>query len=412
MDRPGREVALLALLAAVYLLHQVVWPARHLPRLTGDVSYYLAAARALAAGGSPYAVHVYDYPPLVAFLVLPLAPWSDLAARWAWFAVGQAALLAAGGWTWRASGGGRRAALAVAATWALGGTAAANLAIGQVTPLLVAAVAAALAALPLRPVVAAAWTAVAAALKLWPALLFAAWLARPWRRGLLAGAALTAALIAGPIVWLAAAGRTPALPAGSEYWSGTPAPGNVSLPATVLRFLDRPEPGGALPVTWTAGYSTAAPLPPAWMRGVAVAAGGLFALAAAAALLLPALRRGEPPDVLAVAALATVAIVASPIGWYHYQLASFPAIALCAAAYARDGRWRALAGFAAVALLATHPEWLGFGRYVERFGWTAASPAALYLSTGAATAANLLLVGWLIVAVRAGRRPAVRRSAA
>lgn len=401
-----RDGLLLAALGVVYLAHQVLWPARHLPRLTGDVANYLAAARALAAGGSPFAVHGFDYPPLLAFLVLPLAPLDDLAARWAWFGVGQVALLAAAWGTWRAAGGGRQAALAVAATWALGGTAAVNLAIGQSTPLLLAAIAWALALLPRRPGAAGAWIGLAAALKLWPGLLLAAWLARPWRRGLVVGAALFALLVAGPVAWLAAAGRAPALPASSGYWAGTPAPLNASLPAAVLRALDPPAPGGPLPLTWTSGDSTAALLPAAWKRGVAVGVGGVFVLVAAGALLAPSLARRRPPPVLAVAALASVAVVASPIGWYHYQLAHFPAVALLAAGYLAERRWRPLAGFSALALLATHPEWIGFGRYAARHGWTAAEPAWLYAATTAPTLAGVALVAWLVVAVRrSGDRP-------
>ena len=395
------DLLLLAAFAAAYLAHQVLWPARHLPRLTGDVANYLAAARALAAGGSPFAVHGFDYPPLLAFLVLPLAPLDDLAARWVWFAVGQAALVVAAWATWRAAGGGREAALAVAATWALGGTAAVNLAIGQSTPLLVAAIAVALALLPRRPGAAAAWVGAAAALKLWPGLLLAAWLARPWRRGLVVGAAVTVLLVAGPIAWLAATERQPALPASSGYWAGTPAPLNASLPATVLRALDPPAPGEPLPLTWTSGDSTAALLPAPWKRRVAVGVGTLFVLVAGGALLAPFLRGGAAaPSVLAVAALASVAVVASPIGWYHYQLAHFPAIALLAAAYLAERRWRALAAFGALALLATHPEWLGFGRYAARHGWTAADPVWLYAATSLPTAAGIALVAWLAIEVR------------
>lgn len=402
-----RDFALLAAFAAVYAAHQVLWPARHLPRLTGDVANYLAAARALAGGGTPFSVHGFDYPPLLAFLLLPLAPLDDLAARWVWFAVGQAALLAAGWWTWRAAGGGREAALAVAATWSLGGTAAINLAIGQATPLLLAAIAAALALLPRRPAAGAAWVAAAAALKLWPGLLLAAWMARPWRRGLAVGAVLFLLLTAGLVAWLAASGRTPALPASSGYWAGTPAPGNVSLPAAVLRLLDPPAPGTAeLPITWTSGYSTAAVLPAPWKRAVAVGAGALFVLLAGGALLAPALAAGRAPSILAVASLAGVAVVASPIGWHHYQLAHFPAIALLAAGYLARRRWRALIGFAALALVATHPEQLDFGWYVGRHGWTAASLPELYLATNAATAASLALVAWLVVAVRRREREA------
>lgn len=404
------DLALLALFAAVYAAHQVVWPASHLPSQTGDVANYLAAARALAAGGSPFVVHGFDYPPLLAFVVLPLAPFDQLTARWLWFAVGQAALLAAAWATWRAAGGGRQAALAVAATWSLGGTVAVNLAVGQATPLLVAAIAAALALLPRRPAAAAAWVAVAAALKLWPGLLLAAWLARPWRRGLVVGAVVFVLLTAGPIAWLTASGRSPALPQTSGYWAGTPAPGNVSLPAAVLRLIDPPAAGGGeLPITWTSGYSTAAVLPAPWQRAVAVAAGALLVLAAGGALLAPALAAGRAPSRLAVASLAGVAVAASPIGWYHYQVAHFPAIALLLAAYLVERRWRALAGFAPLALLATHPQWLGFGGYVERYGWTAANLPALYLSTNAATLATLSLLAWLVVAVRRREREAEHR---
>jgi hypothetical protein len=106
---------------------------------------------------------------------------------------------------------------------------------------------------------------------------------------------------------------------------------------------------------------------------------------------------------LDLAAMTAAAILAAPVGWYHYQLCQFPAFALVIAPCLAAHRWRAAALLLALqAALTRAPAW-GFGLYVERFGWTARSPAALWLAT---SVGPILAVVWTIFLIREARRAA------
>src|SRR5439155_8139780 len=88
--------AALAVLAAVCLRDLVHWMRR--PE-GNDLSVYLAAARALVAGGDPYAVPLPQgfslYPLTIATLLVPLT-WLPVAvAQFGWFALNVAALVGA-----------------------------------------------------------------------------------------------------------------------------------------------------------------------------------------------------------------------------------------------------------------------------------------------------------------------------
>jgi len=479
MDRPTpsepdrvRRTGAAWLLAAgvlVYAVLQVWLPARHLADSPGDFGNYYQAARAILAGSSPYTVHNFDYPPLVSLVVLPLGLLSLEGARIAWFVLSEIALLAAAALTWRALGGGARAAAIVAVLWCFAGTIQANLAVGQVHPLMLALLAGAFAALDRRPRLAGVLLGLAAALKLWPALLLGVFLLQRRWGAFASGVATAAAGVLVPLALLAAALPPPALPASAGYWRGNPAPLNLSLPATALRLATWPAapPDGVHRGNGTDGTNgvrlgagahpgeeegprqgaeagarqgdrqgagPARPMPRAWLRGnnprVFKLPSGLAQLSVLVSLLCLAaggtalagigmtgrrLHAGGPASGRTMlAALVSLALVASPISWYHYQLFQLPGLALVGAGlwrhrgdrgqpdrgaaamneWARWARWSGWASWVGLVLALTWSQ-RALGAYVAAFGWTVARPALLFGITTAPALAGCVLFAWL-----------------
>lgn len=376
------ELAALGALLALYLYRtvRVVWP--YLFRDGGDFEGYFRAAGEMLAGRSPF-LDRFDYPPLVAFLALPLHPLGLDGARVAWFVLSQGSLLGSAWALYLALGRDRAAAWTVAALWAGAGTLQENLALGQVHPLLLLLFALAWLRESHGPGAAPAGAALAlglaAGLKIWPGLLLAGFLGRERRRALAVGLGMAALAVALPLGLIAALLPPPHLPTRSDYWMGTPAFLNTSLPALALRAT---EPGLRMdappPSDWIAGNSSETyRLPPERRRlSVAVSLGTLVLGLAAIALRRP----GRLPLLAALTALATLA---SPLSWYHYQIFQLPALALLAAPAIREGRpWR-LAGFALLAFALTRIEarafLLGEGTTGEILG-TGAAIAALHLT--------------------------------
>jgi len=60
-----------------------------------DFSNYFVAAQLMLHGKSPFYSPYYDYPPLLACLLTPLAALPYLTARWIWFIFSHICLLAA-----------------------------------------------------------------------------------------------------------------------------------------------------------------------------------------------------------------------------------------------------------------------------------------------------------------------------
>ena len=123
-DRSGDIFCALivALCALIYVRTSVGPP---IPTLAGpsDFSGYFHAAGDILHGKSPYNNPGFFYPPLLAFLMVPLALIDYVAARWIWFALSHLFLIGAAGLLWRAMGGGRIALCCIACVWALGGAA-------------------------------------------------------------------------------------------------------------------------------------------------------------------------------------------------------------------------------------------------------------------------------------------------
>lgn len=398
----GRRFTLDGLIAGLtgFFLYRSLWlPLSVLDRFGADFRNYYDAAVHLLAGLSPYEVKGFDYPPLTALLVLPVAWLPYPQARVAWLGVNWLCLAAAGFLMVRILGGNRSALLAVAACWALCGTVAENLVLGQVNPILLFLVVLAWWDVSRgRGGVAAGAIGLATALKLWPGVLLIALALPHWRR---AAAGLAAALVFVALSWLPfLALPPPHSPARADYWVGTPALLNFSLPAVALRLADPPTPGQILPLSWRNGNDPLAFKLPA--RQAALSAGlACLLLALGASGLLWAARRAGGEGVLpAMAAAVSLALLASPISWYHYQLLQLPGLALLARRWAdRPAR---LPGLAALAAGLTWTHVIGVGRYVDRFGWTDNAPAWLWLASSLVPALALV---HFVLQVREMRSP-------
>jgi alpha-1,2-mannosyltransferase len=377
----GRRLALDGLIAGLtgFFLYRSLWlPLSVLDRFDADFRNYYDAAAHLLAGLSPYDVKGFDYPPLTALLALPVAWLPYPQARVVWLVANWLCLAAAGFLMVRILGSNRMALLTVAACWALCGTVAENLVLGQINPILLFLVVLAWWDVSRgRGVVAAGAIGLATALKLWPGVLLIALAALHWRR---AAAGLAVALVLVALSWLPfLALPPPHSPARADYWVGTPALLNFSLPAAALRLADPPTPGEILPLSWRNGNDPTAFKLPARQAALSAGLAGLLLALGAAGLLWAARRSGEDGALPAMAAAVSLALLASPISWYHYQLLQLPGLALLARRWAdRPAR---LLGLAALAAGLTWTHVIGVGRYVDRFGWTDSVPAWLWLAS-------------------------------
>lgn len=353
---PSRHGAwlLLAVFLGIYGWRNglVVWP--WLFQTGGDFGNYWRAAGEILEGRSPF-TSTFDYPPLIAFLLLPLGALTLDAARVAWFLISHACVLGAAAVLWRPLGGDVRALAVLGAVWACGGTLQENLALGQVNPLLLLLLALAIRWELDRPGRAAAALGLGAGLKLWPGLLFLQHLARGRFRALAVDVIATALCVGVPLLLIVTFLPPPHLPQGTGYWMGTPAPLNVSLPALALR-LTYPIDDGDLPHDWKTGNTVALHLDPHRRRlSVAVSLTAL-ALGLGALALVRWGRRRPDGERWALAALTALAVLVAPISWYHYQLFQFPGLSLLGIAYLHRRAWLPMAGLVALAAGLTRRE--------------------------------------------------------
>lgn len=369
-----------------------------------DFQHYYRAAGYVLRSQSPYADAGLDYPPAVAFLFAPLALTDYVTARRIWFWSSQAFLLLAAVLAWRALGRDGTAACSVACVWALGGAAWESLALGQLSPLLVLLL------------VLAYWRAAAGqgaalgagfSLKFIPGVVAMVPLLRRDGRAAAVLAAVTIALVLAPSAVISHWKSGPAAPVHADYWMGTPAVLNWSLPAVALRVADPPVSPTRLPRNWEFGNTTEGLHLPRGQRWLSagVAAGVLLGgLAALVAVSRGRLSEAQAP--WAAAALISLGVAASPISWNHYQMLQYPGLALLLCHAVRRRRW--LLGGCTVALgalLYQVPREVLRAYYAQHAGWSAASPATLYTWTSVTPIAALLLFGVLLRQLSEGASP-------
>ncbi|NOZ96089.1 MAG: DUF2029 domain-containing protein [Acidobacteria bacterium] len=338
-----------------------------------DFTHYYLAARALLHGVSPYTVYNFDYPPLVAFLVLPLAPLHYLTARLAWFWLNQLFIAGAAYVVWRISGRDRVATLSVAVTWSLCGTVAENLVLGQVNGLLVLLLALAMAEHRRGSVS----LGLATAVKLWPAVLTVRDLFLGRVRQFLVAVAVAAGFVVGPMGLIAVMTNGSPWPHSGSYWMGSPAVLNFSLPATVLRIADPPRSDGAVPAAWTYGDDPRR-LHLSVRDAMLSVTAAVFTMATGLGILFAVTRRYNPSAAALTGALVPLALAASPIAWYHYQLLQLPGIAWIGA---RSARRRKIATLGPLILTTIGLTW------AHRFDFFLDTTARMVLIRGASVVA-------------------------
>jgi hypothetical protein len=328
-----------------------VWP--FLFRSAGDFGNHHEAGQALLRGESPYGSWL-NYPPLLPFLMVPFALLDYATARIAWFLAGHACLLGSALLLWRPLGGDLAALVAVGAVWAFAGAAQESLGLGQVTPFLLLLAVWAMRPSPASSARSGAALGFAAAVKLWPGVLLAGELLSGRWRALRTGIVVAILGVAIPQLLLMSLVPPPWGPLNSKYWMGTPAPLNVSIPATALRLTYIPSEGGA-PEDLGMGTHTALQLP-AWRWSIS--AGTSVAVLAAGLLLMAGFWRRSASEarIPLLASLVALALLASPIAWYHYQMIQFPGLAWLTADAFRRQAWGRLAGVSALGFALTRFE--------------------------------------------------------
>ncbi len=367
-----------------------------------DFKFYYLAAQHVLHGRSPFFEGGYVYPPLLACVLAPLARLSYLTARWVWFGASHAALLLAAYLLWRHLGRGRLALAVIAFVWAAGGAAEDGLGIGQVDGVLVLLMV--LASTGTGGIAAAA-VAAGFGLKLFPGLLVALpALQRNWRR-LVAAAAGGGLLLAAPWALVAFALTGPKAPPRVDYLSGTGCLLSWSLPSLALRAVEWPGRDGSLPSEWVVGYDLPrlrhSPAQRALSLGVAAGTllVGLLALYRAAG---GRIARTQRPA--AGAALMSLALAASPICWWHYQVLEYPGVAIVLVAALRQARpWLFCGALANAAFLFPVPAAMLRLLYHQHERWPDL-PATLCFWTAAPAAATIVLFALLTASLNHHRR--------
>lgn len=400
--RGTRAASVLAVVAGALLLARAVilpWP--HLGTDWSDFAAYWGAARQLDAGRSPYLESAYLYPPATAVLCLPLARLPYVWARRAWFVLSLLAVVAAWALLTRTVGGLDRPGLVVGAVLAVVGTLSENLVLGQLQPLLLLLlVGAHWAARRRLEVLEGVLLGLAAGLKLWPALLaLVPVTARRWR-----AVGVTVA-VAGSLVvggWsLATALPGPSRPAGGDFLFGTPSVFSAGAVGVALRSLSVPAATEPIPSRW---YRAGGHLQTLRLSGLDMGVGATVALLALvvglAALAGTGLLSGGPgAEGPRFASLLTLALLALPVSWYHYQLLQVVTLVLLLEWWWPRQRAAAVAAVALV-LAASWSVATAVAAYVAVFGW---GPGPAWLLVAAALTAPVALAGLLAVIVGVAR---------
>jgi hypothetical protein len=394
---------IVALCALIYVRTSVLPP---IPTLAGPSDFfgYYQAAEDILHGRSPYHNPAFFYPPLLAFLMVPLALLNYVLARWIWFALSHLFLIGAGALLWRGMGGGRIALCCIAGVWALGGAGKEALLQGQLSPLLVLLL---VIAYTRRGPLQAASAGLSFALKYFPGIIALPLLLGRRRRALAvsAGVALAGVCVPWLILWWFFSGaRTPV---SAHYWMGTPSMFSWSIPSVVLRRLIPIARGEPLPRDWEFGNVAATlHLGPrlAWISVATACA--VFAIGIIALAVVSRGRLNGRQIPWAMAGTIALSLAVAPVCWSHYQLLQYPGVAMLLIAAIRRRDWRlSLATAACFALAYQLPERFLIVYHDTHNGWTTASPCTLYFWTSAPAFASLEIFTFaLVMARRRGAR--------
>ncbi len=381
----------------------VVWPFIVAGR--SDFVRYLEAARTVLGGTSPYALYDFDYPALIAILVVPLAPLTTAVAHVVWYFLNIILYATSGVLVWRLLGQGRSGAFAVVLVWGFGGEVAESLALGQLNFALLILILVWWGAAGARPARRSIGLGLATGLKLWPAALLAPHLLAGNQR--LASKAIGAAAVflLGPWVWVQLCLAGSAHPGSAWYWAGNPSVFNFSLPGVILRLLDRPEGGARLPRAWIVGNSPSLLKISPSDQAIGVVVGGCVLAAGLMWLVLQArAQRVRIDDPLVHAACLSLVLASAPMVWHHYHVLQLPAVALLLHRAIEHRAWRRGVAAVAVGLGLTWIHGLGLRPYLAGFGWSGAHIALLWFLTSLPAALSLLLGAMLMREAREHER--------
>lgn len=367
-----------------------------------DFHIYYDASRAVLMGKSPFAVDGFIYPPLLSFLLTPIALLDHEPARLLWFWVSHICLVVSGVLVWKALDADRIATLVTVVVWVIGGAVFDTLLLGQVNPLLLLLISTAWYFDRRRSWVGAAGLGIASAIKLWPSALLLAYVrSRDWKSLLVA---VTVLISFTALPWMAVVSFLPPphSPPVAKAWMGTPALFNFSLPAVALRLLDPPVAGQRLPPHWELGSRLQnVQLKPADAAASVGVGFATYLLGFSLVMWSSRGRSGRHVQRLWLAALTSLALVSSPISWSHYQLLQYPGAAYLLASFLRQGRAGSAAFVAALFLGLYQIPMLGLGVYLSDYGWTAANSLSLWFFSSLSSICALFLFGVCIWELRA-----------
>lgn len=393
-------ISAFGLLAAIFL--NLAYAVPYVKTADTDFTRYVFAARYILEGRSPYHLSDYDYPPLLAFLLVPIAGLDLHLLHWLWFSCNVVASYAAALIFLKRWGATPEHWAASSIVWGTLGALPHNLALGQVNPLLLLLFAGWWTQRQRHPETAGVLLGLAAALKIWPLVLFSADVIDRNRRAVTFG--LAAALIgtAGPLLFIRTFLAGPPGPSTAWYWLGTPSIFCLSFSGLALRLASAPIPGQPFPPEWVLGNTPSGLLQTGFSPDVLSLAGLACIPLAFLFVLIWKTRRllaGLPP-LLLPGFLVTATLVLMPLVWAHYYLVNYPMLSYFLAQSFQRRQWlKAVAVFALGVCLTWVPTF-GLALYVDAFQWNYTHPTLFWALTTAPFVANLALLFLIVRALR------------